>query len=64
MLQRPIVIEPKYLDERQVYRLTGIKIQTLRNWRANNKGPAFIKPGNGRIVRYRYDDVINFMEGK
>jgi len=51
---------PRWVDEREVSRITGIAIQTLRNWRFQRTGPAYSKVG--RAVRYRLDDVINFME--
>jgi phage terminase Nu1 subunit (DNA packaging protein) len=51
---------PRWVDEREVSKITGIAIQTLRNWRFQGTGPAYSKVG--RAVRYRLDDVIRFME--
>lgn len=51
---------PRWVDEKEVSKITRIAIQTLRNWRFQGTGPAYSKVG--RAVRYRLDDVINFME--
>ncbi len=51
---------PKYLDERQVAKITGRGVQTLRNERSLGKGIPYIKLD--RAVRYNYSDVIDFME--
>jgi len=50
----------RWVDEKEVSRITGIAVQTLRNWRFQRTGPAYSKVG--RAVRYRLDDVLNFME--
>ena len=36
------------------------KVQTLRNWRFNGKGPAYLKMG--RSIRYTEKDLETFME--
>jgi predicted DNA-binding transcriptional regulator AlpA len=51
---------PKWIDEKRVAELTGIAVQTLRNWRFQGNGPAYFKIG--RSVRYRLSDIVNFME--
>ena len=51
---------PRWIDEKQVAELTGIAVQTLRNWRFQRTGPCYSKIG--RAVRYRLDDVVRFME--
>lgn len=51
-----------WVDEKRVAELTGIAVQTLRNWRFQRIGPPYSKIGKGRMVRYRLDEVINFME--
>jgi hypothetical protein len=38
----------------------GVAVQTLRNWRHQRRGPAYLKLG--RSVRYRLDDLNKFME--
>ena len=51
---------PKYINEKEVSRITGIGIQTLRNYRSLRKGLPFVKLD--RAVRYNFDDVISYME--
>jgi hypothetical protein len=51
---------PRWVDEKEVSKITGIAIQTLRNWRFQRTGPPYSKVG--RAVRYRLDDVTHFME--
>lgn len=55
-----MVTEPRYIDEKEVARITSIGIQTLRNKRHQGKGLAYYKLG--RSVRYRFEDVVNFVE--
>jgi predicted DNA-binding transcriptional regulator AlpA len=50
----------KYIDEKEVSRITGLALPTLRNYRHLGKGPKYSKIG--RCVRYSLDDVIAFME--
>ena len=45
----------EYIDEREVSRLTGIRIRTLRHWRRERKGPPFHKFGG--MVRYCPEDL-------
>jgi len=39
-----------------------VAVQTLRNWRHQRKGPAYLKIS--RSVRYRLEDLENFMASK
>lgn len=50
----------KYVDERAVSQITGRALATLRNDRYVGRGIPYVKMG--RSVRYRLDDVINYME--
>jgi predicted DNA-binding transcriptional regulator AlpA len=52
----------KWLNEQEVSELTGIAVQTLRNWRFQRKGPSYCKLG--RMVRYPVADLTHFMEDK
>lgn len=38
----------------------GVPPGTLANWRYQGRGPAFVRVG--RLVRYRADDVIEWIE--
>ena len=52
----------RYLTEREASELTRFARGTLRNHRAKGTGPRFIRfPGHGAI-RYRLDDLVDWME--
>jgi hypothetical protein len=51
---------PKYIDEREVSKITGRGLQTLRNDR--HKGQGFPYRKFGRQVRYLETEVIQTME--
>jgi hypothetical protein len=53
---------PRYVNEKEVSRITGRAIQTLRNDRHRGHGIPYVKIG--RAVRYRLSDVIDFMENR
>jgi predicted DNA-binding transcriptional regulator AlpA len=50
----------RYVDEKEVSRITSISLSTLRNHRYLRKGIQPIKIG--RAVRYSLEDVVAFME--
>lgn len=52
---------PQFLNEKEVARITGLAVQTLRNYRCRGEGPAYCKIGK-RSVRYPLDDLISFMD--
>ena len=54
---------PQWLTDREVSKMTGIALPTLRNWRHEGKGPKFDKPTK-KVVRYRLTEVEAFMEGR
>ena len=56
-----IVQKQKYLTEAEVSNLTGFALSTLRNWRFERRGIPYLRIGK-RSIRYRYDDVVAFME--
>ncbi|HUV59419.1 MAG TPA: helix-turn-helix domain-containing protein [Desulfatiglandales bacterium] len=55
-------MQKQYLTEREVSKLTGRALSTLRNDRQNGVGFPYVKWG--RFVRYRKQDVIEFMEAR
>lgn len=55
-------MEKEYLTEREVSKLTGRALSTLRNDRQAKKGFPFVKWG--RFIRYPRKDVIEFMESR
>ena len=52
--------EKRFINEIEVSVITGLSVQTLRNWRFQGKGIPYVKAG--RSVRYKYQDVITYME--
>ena len=55
-------MQKQYLTEREVSGLTGRALSTLRNDRQAGNGFPYVKWG--RFVRYRKQDVIDFMEAR
>lgn len=55
-------IEKKYLNEKEVSEITGIALSTLRQSRFQRTGINYYKIG--RSCKYRYDEVIAFMENR
>jgi predicted DNA-binding transcriptional regulator AlpA len=51
-----------YVDEKTVAKVTGFSLSTLRNQRFERRGIPYSKIG--RSVRYKYNDVLNYMESK
>jgi len=49
------------LTVQQVSELTGISIETLNQWRSQEKGPPYLKI-EGKLVRYRKTDLIQYFE--
>ena len=54
--------EKRFINENDVSSITGMSVQTLRNWRFQGKGIPYVKAG--RSVRYQYQDVIAYMEDR
>lgn len=52
----------KYLTEKEASRLTSFALSTLRNHRHLGRGIPYVKAG--KSVRYSFQDVVAFMEGK
>ena len=50
----------KYINEKEVSRIIGRAVQTLRNDRHLGRGIAYYK--NGKSVRYKIEDVLKYME--
>jgi predicted DNA-binding transcriptional regulator AlpA len=55
-------VTARYLNERQVSKITGRALSTLRNERSKRRGIPYSKIG--RSVRYNIKDVIQFMESR
>jgi len=55
-------VTARYLNERQVSKITGRALSTLRNERSKKTGISYSKIG--RSIRYNINDVIEFMESR
>jgi len=53
---------PRYLTEKEVSRMTGRSLSTLRSDRFKCQGISYVKIG--RSVRYALKDVVEFMESR
>ena len=53
---------PVWVNEKEASDITKRAIQTLRNDRFAGKGIPYYKVG--RSVRYRLEDIINYMEAR
>ena len=51
------------LTDAEVAALLGASLQTVRNWRWRGEGPRCVKLG-ARMVRYRPEDVVAFVNGE
>ncbi|MCX5814246.1 MAG: helix-turn-helix domain-containing protein [Proteobacteria bacterium] len=49
-----------YRNEREIAKLTGISLSSLRNNRSLKRGLPYIKIG--KSIRYNMSDVINYLE--
>jgi predicted DNA-binding transcriptional regulator AlpA len=52
---------PRYVKECEVSCITGLALQTLRNYRSKGIGPVYCKIG--RSVRYPLADLVSWIEG-
>ncbi len=57
-----MTLEDRYVNEKEVAKLTGRSVFTLRNDRHLGRGFPYVK--NFRQVRYRLADILNHMEGR
>ena len=53
---------PRYVDEKEVSKITGLALPTLRNWRFKRIGISYSKVG--RSVRYSMSDVLDYMDSR
>jgi hypothetical protein len=49
------------LDDRAAAALLNVRLQTVRNWRWQGRGPRWHRIGQ-RMVRYRRTDLLAFIE--
>jgi predicted DNA-binding transcriptional regulator AlpA len=51
------------LNERDVARVTGLSLSTVRRWRFLGQGPSYIKV-SGSAVRYRAQDLQKYIDSR
>lgn len=49
-----------YVSDVIAAKILGCGVQSMRNWRFQGRGPAYCK--RGKMVRYRVQDLIDFMD--
>ena len=47
------------LAEGEIARQIGVSLHTIRRWRHERKGPAYLRMG--RTIRYRQEDIDEFI---
>jgi predicted DNA-binding transcriptional regulator AlpA len=52
----PLITEPVLAD------ILGCSRRTLQQWRGNGSGPPFLVLAGGRLVRYRVEDVQEWLQ--
>ena len=57
------LLKKPYLNEFEVSAITGRAVSSLRNERHLRRGLAYLKVSK-RTIRYKNQDVIDFMEGR
>lgn len=58
---RQVADLPEMSRDVEVAELSGISAVTLRRWRAEGKGPKFVRIGE-RAIRYRRADVLAWLD--
>ena len=52
-------MEERYVSDVEAAKILSVSPQSMRNWRCIGRGPAYSK--RGRMVRYRVQDLLDFM---
>jgi predicted DNA-binding transcriptional regulator AlpA len=50
------------LNERDVARITGLSVASVRRWRLLRRGPKYLKIGSA--VRYKSEDISAWLESR
>jgi predicted DNA-binding transcriptional regulator AlpA len=53
---------PRYLTEHEAAAILSLKRGTLSNWRCQRRGPAYVRLGGGRVIRYEISELTAFAE--
>jgi len=52
----------RYVNDVEAAKILSSSPQTLRNWRFLGRGPVYSKPSGGKMVRYKVQDLLDFMD--
>lgn len=52
-------VQDRFVNDVEAAKILSASPQTLRNWRHIGRGPVYAR--RGRMVRYRLQDLFNFM---
>lgn len=58
----PEQIEKRFLRDTELAKLTGLSVQTFRNWRCSGKGPSYLKLD--RTVLYDKAETLKYFEDR
>jgi predicted DNA-binding transcriptional regulator AlpA len=53
---------PRYVTENEAATVLGVSRGTLSNWRSERRGPAYVRLGGGRVIRYKLSEIEAFAE--
>lgn len=56
-------LDERLVDEHEAARILGCRPRSLAHWRKTGIGPRFLRIA-GRSVRYRYSDLVRWIEEK
>ena len=65
MLNENNIYPPITVDVNTAAALIGVSVRTLRNWRYQGEGPAYLRAGGpGSRVLYRYKDIEKWIDSR
>jgi hypothetical protein len=58
---RAATINKMLFDERETAIILGVSGETLKLWRREGRGPAWVRLGNSKVVRYTIDALRDYV---
>jgi predicted DNA-binding transcriptional regulator AlpA len=58
----PEKIERRFIRDTELSEITGLSVQTFRNWRCSGKGPSYLKLD--RTVLYDKAETLKYFEDR